>query len=51
MLYYHGPCGVLLFANLLIFIYTAVMIVKYMRETRVLSGSESNRNVDHERQR
>ncbi|XP_022161437.1 G-protein coupled receptor Mth2-like isoform X2 [Myzus persicae] len=51
LLYFYGPIGILLFSNLLMFIHTAIMIVKHMRDARVLSGSESQKNVDHEKQR
>ncbi|XP_001951628.2 G-protein coupled receptor Mth2 [Acyrthosiphon pisum] len=51
LLYFYGPIGILLFSNLLMFIHTAIMIVKHMKDARVLNGSESRRNVDHEKQR
>ncbi|KAL4142489.1 hypothetical protein QTP88_004935 [Uroleucon formosanum] len=51
LLYFYGPIGILLFSNLLMFIHTAIMIVKHMNDARVLSGSESQKNVDHEKQR
>lgn len=51
VLYFYGPIGILLFSNLLMFIYTALMIVKHMRDAKVLNGCDSNRNVDHEKQR
>jgi len=51
LLYFYGPIGILLLSNLLMFIHTAIMIVKHMKDARVLSGSESRRNVDHEKQR
>ncbi|XP_050420954.1 G-protein coupled receptor Mth2-like [Adelges cooleyi] len=50
-LYFYGPIGILLFSNLLMFIYTAVKIVKRMRDAKVLVGSESKKNIDHEKQR
>lgn len=51
LIYFYGPIGILLFSNLLMFIHTAIMIVKHMNDARVLSGSESQKNVDHEKQR
>ncbi|XP_060865534.1 G-protein coupled receptor Mth2-like isoform X1 [Metopolophium dirhodum] len=51
LLYFYGPIGILLLSNLLMFIHTAIMIVKHMSDARVLSGTESRRNVDHEKQR
>lgn len=51
LFYFYGPAAILLFSNLLMFIYTTVIIVKHMRNARVLNGSESNRTVDHEKQR
>lgn len=52
LIYFYGPIGILLFSNLLMFIYTAVMIAIHMRDAKnAWKGSESNKNVDHERQR
>lgn len=51
MLYFNGPISILLFSNLLMFIHTAIIIVKHMRYARVLSGSESQKNMDHEKGR
>ncbi|XP_026815187.1 G-protein coupled receptor Mth2-like [Rhopalosiphum maidis] len=51
LLYFYGPIGTLLFSNLLMFIHTAIMIIKHMRDAKVLRGSESQKNVDHEKQR
>ncbi|XP_050546922.1 G-protein coupled receptor Mth2-like isoform X2 [Daktulosphaira vitifoliae] len=51
LLYFYGPIGLLLFCNLLMFIYTAVMILKHMREAKVLEGPESKKSVDLEKQR
>lgn len=51
MLYFYGPIGILLFGNVVMFTHTAIMIVKHTRHAKVLSGSESNKNVNHEKQR
>ncbi|XP_026815188.1 G-protein coupled receptor Mth2-like [Rhopalosiphum maidis] len=51
LLYFYGPIGTLLFSNLLMFIHTAIVIVKHTRDAKVLRGSESQKNVDHEKQR
>ncbi|KAF0761761.1 G-protein coupled receptor Mth2-like, partial [Aphis craccivora] len=51
LLYFYGPIGTLLFSNLLMFIHTAIMIIKHMKDAEVLRGSESQKNVDHEKQR
>lgn len=51
LLYFYGPIGILLLSNLLMFIYTAIMIINHMNDAKVLKGSESNKNVDHEKQR
>ncbi|XP_050434339.1 G-protein coupled receptor Mth2-like [Adelges cooleyi] len=49
--YFYGPIGVLLLSNLLMFIYTTVKIVKHMKDAKVLIGSKSKKNIDHETQR
>ncbi|XP_025197944.1 G-protein coupled receptor Mth2-like isoform X2 [Melanaphis sacchari] len=51
LLYFYGPIATLLLSNLLMFIHTAIMIVKHMRDAKVLRGSESQKNVDHEKRR
>ncbi|XP_026815269.1 G-protein coupled receptor Mth2-like [Rhopalosiphum maidis] len=51
LIYFYGPMGILLFSNLLMFIHTAIVIFKHMRVAKVLRGSESQKNVDHEKQR
>jgi hypothetical protein len=51
LIYFYGPMGILLFSNLLMFIHTAIVIIKHMRDAKVLRGSESQKNVDHEKQR
>ncbi|XP_060842363.1 G-protein coupled receptor Mth2-like isoform X2 [Rhopalosiphum padi] len=52
LLYFYGPIGILLFSNLLMFIHTAIVIVKHMRDAKVLRGSESQNNANHyEKQR
>ncbi|XP_026814144.1 G-protein coupled receptor Mth2-like isoform X2 [Rhopalosiphum maidis] len=51
LLYFYGPIGTLLFSNLLMFIHTAIVIVKHKSDAKVLRGSESQKNVDHEKQR
>ncbi|XP_050546918.1 G-protein coupled receptor Mth2-like isoform X1 [Daktulosphaira vitifoliae] len=51
LIYFYGPIGVILLANSLMFIHTALMILKHMREAKVLQGSESKKSVDHEKQK
>ncbi|KAJ4439887.1 hypothetical protein ANN_08016 [Periplaneta americana] len=44
--YFFGPIGVLVLCNIVLFITTAIKIVKLKRETRMLKGSESKRHDD-----
>ncbi|XP_050546749.1 uncharacterized protein LOC126908587 isoform X2 [Daktulosphaira vitifoliae] len=45
LLYYYGPIGILLTSNLLMFIYTAVLImVTQIKNSKILQGSESDSN-------
>lgn len=51
LFYFYGPAAILLLSNLLMFIYTTIIIIKHMNNAKVLNGSESNKTVDHEKQR
>lgn len=46
------PITIIVFAVLLMFIYAAIKIVNYKKETEeILSGSDSNTNIDPEKQK
>lgn len=52
LLYFHGPIGITLLSNILMFIYNVIMmIVKYLRYAKVPSesGNKLNDNVKKQR--
>lgn len=52
LLYLHGPIGITLLSNLLMFIYNAIMIiVKYLRYAEVPSDPRNNLNDNVKKQR
>lgn len=51
-MYYQDPIRIQVFINLLMFIHISTILVKHIRDAKVLNGSDSARNkVNHEKQR
>lgn len=51
VIYFYGPIAIILISNLLMFMYTAVMIYKKIKDATIFNQTDCNKNIDHEKQR
>ena len=50
--YFFGPIGIIVLCNIILFIATAIRLIRLKKETKMLKGGESKRHDDDaERQR